>query len=188
MVESVGKPKSLVGIVARLGLDDTGFFSSAKRPYLLWGTPSLLLNVPVVKRPEREADHSPPSSATFRIIRATPLLCHECLSGLYSCYCAFGSAGLEGALQVKGNVHPRTGHEGPEGEYSYSCTLFLTSVLDGVDGQRHAPAAISPGKTRYPLCRRLGGPQSRSGHVRKILLLPGFYPRTVHPVTGRYTD
>jgi len=37
--------KSLVGIVARLGLDDTGFFSSAKRRYLLWGTPSLLLNV-----------------------------------------------------------------------------------------------------------------------------------------------
>ena len=30
------------------------------------------------------------------------------------------------------------------------------------------PAALSPGKTRYPLYRRLGGPQGRSGRVRKI--------------------
>jgi hypothetical protein len=36
-----------------------------------------------------------------------------------------------------------------------------------VGDQHHAPAALSPGKTRYPLCRRLGGPQGRSGRVRK---------------------
>ena len=35
-------------------------------------------------------------------------------------------------------------------------------------GQRHALAALLPGKTRYPLYRRLGGPQGRSGRVRKI--------------------
>ena len=29
----------------------------------------------------------------------------------------------------------------------------------GVGGQRHAPATLPPGKTRYPLYRRLGGPQ-----------------------------
>ena len=28
-------------------------------------------------------------------------------------------------------------------------------------GQRHAPAALPPGKTRYPLWKRLGGPQGR---------------------------
>ena len=38
----------------------------------------------------------------------------------------------------------------------------------GVGGQRHALAALLPGKTRYPMCRRLGGPQGRSGRVRKI--------------------
>jgi hypothetical protein len=27
-------------------------------------------------------------------------------------------------------VHPATGHEGPEGEKRYSCTLSLTSALD----------------------------------------------------------
>jgi len=37
-----------------------------------------------------------------------------------------------------------------------------------VRGQRHAPAAWPVEKTRYPLCRKLGGPQSRSGRVRKI--------------------
>jgi hypothetical protein len=48
--------------------------------------------------------------------------------------------------------------------------------------QRHAPAALPPGKTRYPLYRRLGGPQGRSGEVRKISPPPGFDPRTVQPV------
>jgi len=87
--------KSLLRIVARLGLDDTGFFSSAKRPYLLWGTPQPSVKcVPAVKRPEPEADHSPPSGAKFRMSRATPVLSRECFNGLYSCYCAFGTAGV----------------------------------------------------------------------------------------------
>jgi hypothetical protein len=50
----------------------------------------------------------------------------------------------------------------------YSSTLVLTSELDGVGGQRHAPAALPPGKTRYPLYRRLVGPQGRCRRVRKI--------------------
>jgi len=33
-----------------------------------------------------------------------------------------------------------------------------------VNGQLHAPAALSPESPWYPLDRRLGGPQSRSGH------------------------
>jgi hypothetical protein len=37
----------------------------------------------------------------------------------------------------------------------------------GVDGQCHAPAALLPGRSQYPLYRRLGGPQGRSGRVRK---------------------
>ena len=55
----------------------------------------------------------------------------------------------------------------------------------GVGGQHHAPAALPPGKTRYPLYRRLDGPQGRSGRVRKISSTPGFDPR---PVASRYTD
>jgi hypothetical protein len=63
-----------------------------------------------------------------------------------------------------------------------SSTLSLTSALDGVGGQRHAPAALPPGKTQYPLYRKLGGPQGRSGQVRKISPPPGFDPRTIQPV------
>jgi len=57
-----------------------------------------------------------------------------------------------------------------------------------VGGQRHAPTALPPGKTRYPLYRRPGGPQGQSGRVRKISSPPGFDPRTVQPVASRYTD
>ena len=38
----------------------------------------------------------------------------------------------------------------------------------GVGGQHHAPATLPPGKTLYRLYTRLGGPQGRSGRVRKI--------------------
>jgi hypothetical protein len=57
-------------------------------------------------------------------------------------------------LQVpySGKVHLITGHKG----------LSLTSALDGVGSQRHAPAALPPGKDQYPFCGRLGGPQGRS--------------------------
>ena len=70
----------------------------------------------------------------------------------------------------------------------YSSTLPSTSTLDGVGGQRHAPAALPPWKTRYPLYSRLGVPQGRSGPVRKISPSPEFDPRTVPPVASRYTE
>ena len=75
--------------------------------------------------------------------------------------------------QGKCKFRSRTGHEGPEGEQNYSCTLSLTSALDGVGGQRHAPAALPPGKIRYVLYRRLGGPQGRSRRVLKISPITG---------------
>jgi hypothetical protein len=43
----------------------------------------------------------------------------------------------------------------------------------GVGGRRHGPAALPPGKTRYPLYRRLGGPQGRPGRVRKNVFPAG---------------
>ena len=47
----------------------------------------------------------------------------------------------------------------------------------GVGGQRHAPAALPAGYIRYPLYRRLGGPQGRSRKPRKSRPPPGFDPR-----------
>jgi hypothetical protein len=51
------------------------------------------------------------------------------------------------------------------------------------------PGRFTPGEeTRYPLYRSLGGPQGRSGHVRKISSPRGFDPWTVQPVASSYTD
>jgi hypothetical protein len=75
----------------------------------------------------------------------------------------FVTSKTEETHKDKQKIHPRTGQEGPEREQKYTSTLTLTSALDGVGGQRHTPAALSPGKTRYPLYRRLGGPHGRSG-------------------------
>jgi hypothetical protein len=56
----------------------------------------------------------------------------------------------------------------------------------GVGAQRHAPAALPQGKTRYPLYRRLGGLQGRSGWVQKTSSLPGVDPRTIQLLVSRY--
>jgi hypothetical protein len=70
----------------------------------------------------------------------------------------------------------------------YSTTLSLTSVLDGLSGQRHTAAALTPGKTRYPLHSTLGKPQGGCGREWKILNSPGFDLQNVQPVARRYTD
>ena len=89
----------------------------------------------------------------------------------------------------KSKVHPRTGHEGPEGEYRYSSTLSLTLALNQGGWSTPRPGRFTPGiETRYPLYRRLGGPQGRSGRLRKISPPPGFDPRIVQPMADRYTD
>jgi hypothetical protein len=53
----------------------------------------------------------------------------------------------------------------------------------GEGSASHPGRSLPSGKTRYPL----GGPQGRSGQVRKISPLPGFDPQTVQPVASRYT-
>ena len=72
--------------------------------------------------------------------------------------------------------------------------VWLYSIFDFGTRRRRGvsitppPRTLPPGKTQYPLYRRLGGPQGRSGQVRKVSPPPGFDPRTVQPVGSRYTD
>jgi hypothetical protein len=72
----------------------------------------------------------------------------------------------------------------PWGERMYSSYSFLTSALDGGEWSASASRpgrALPPGKEpRYPLDRRLGGPQSRSGRrgEKKNLPLSGIEPRS----------
>ena len=68
-------------------------------------------------------------------------------------------------------------------------TISLTSALNESGWLTPRPGRFTPGKeTRYPLYRRLGGPQGRSGRVRNISSPIGFDPRTVQPVASRYAD
>ena len=58
------------------------------------------------------------------------------------------------------------------------------------EGQRHAPAALYPGKDPVPIVQEAGwapGPVW-TGAENLAPPPPGFDPRTVHPVTSRYTD
>jgi hypothetical protein len=76
--------------------------------------------------------------------------------------------------------HPRTDHEGPEGGVEVLPYSFFN-----IGARLCGSSSLRPGRftlekeTRYPLYRRLGGPQSRSGRVRNLSPPPGFDPRTV---------
>ena len=70
----------------------------------------------------------------------------------------------------------------------YSSILSLTSATDwGVINTTSRPLEPQENSPN-PLYRRLGGPQGRSGRVRKISPPQKFYPWTTQPVASRYTD
>jgi len=60
----------------------------------------------------------------------------------------------------------------------------------GVGGQRHALAALPPGKTQYPKFSLGGwmGPRACMDGCGKFRPPPGFDPRTVQPIASRSTD
>ena len=71
----------------------------------------------------------------------------------------------------------------------YSSTLPSTSALDAAGGQRHAPAALLPGKDPVPIVQEAWW-AVRAGldGCRKSRPPPEFDPRTLQPVASRYTD
>ena len=75
----------------------------------------------------------------------------------------------------------RTAHRGSRG----IALLFLDHGTSRGEGSASHPGrSLPPGKTRYPLYRRMGGPQDRFGQVRKISPPLLFDPRTIR-VTPR---
>jgi hypothetical protein len=80
------------------------------------------------------------------------------------------------------------------GEWMYRYTFSWPRHYLEVSGELHAPAALPPGEEpRYPLDRRLGGPQSRPGrHEEEKILDPTWTrtptPQSSNPVASRYTD
>ena len=64
----------------------------------------------------------------------------------------------------------------------------MTVALEGGEWSAARPGrTLPPGKTRYPLYRRLGGPQGRHGRAEN-LFPTGIRSQTVQPVVSRYTD
>ena len=64
----------------------------------------------------------------------------------------------------------------------------MTTALEGGEwSAARSGRTLPPGKTRYPLYRRLGGPQGRSERAEN-LASQGFDPQTVQLVVSRYTD
>ena len=63
----------------------------------------------------------------------------------------------------------------------------MTAALEGGEWSAARLGCTLPsGKTRYPLYRRLGGPQGRSGRAEN-LVPTGIRSRTAQPVVSRYT-
>jgi len=79
----------------------------------------------------------------------------------------------------------RTAHRGSRG---IALLFHDHGTRRGEGSASRTGRSLPPGKTLYPLYKRLGGPQGRSGKASKISPPPGFDPRTVQPVASRYTD
>jgi len=64
----------------------------------------------------------------------------------------------------------------------------MTAALTGGEWSAAHPGRTLPlGKTRYPFCRRLGGPQDQSGWAEN-LIPTGIRSQTVQPIVSHYTD
>ena len=63
----------------------------------------------------------------------------------------------------------------------------MTTAIEGDEKSAAPPARfLPPGKSRYPLYRRLDGPQGRSVQVRKISPPPGFDHQNAQAVANRH--
>ena len=61
----------------------------------------------------------------------------------------------------------------------------MTAALEGGEWSAARPGrTLHPGETRYPLYRKLGGPQGRSGRAEN-LVPTGIRSRTVQPVVSK---
>jgi len=88
----------------------------------------------------------------------------------------------------KGKVYSRRGQEGPEGEWGHSCTLSLTSALDGMGGQRYAPVVFLPVERPGTHCIR-GWVGPRTGQDGSGISHPIWIRSLDRPAqASRYTD
>jgi hypothetical protein len=91
-------------------------------------------------------------------------------------------------LTTKGQSHP---HDMPVQAQRVGGIVALTHLQPQrskrADGQHHAPAALKPGKNRYPLYRRLAGPRGGLDGEPKISSPTGLDPKTILRAKGPKT-
>ena len=76
----------------------------------------------------------------------------------------------------------------PRGWVEVQLYSSMTAALEGGEWSAARPGrTLPPEKTRYPLYKRLGGPQGGSGLVENLVPTES-RSRTVQPVVIRYTD
>jgi len=84
-------------------------------------------------------------SSVWKLLHGT-FLAFRILRWLLDFWTIFRSVKSKG----KSKVHPRTGHEDPEGEQMYSSIVPSTSALDGGGWSMH-PRPLYPGKDLVPI-------------------------------------
>jgi hypothetical protein len=94
--------------------------------------------------------------------------------------------------KVEGKVHPCTGTEAlyrPIGGVEVQLYSFMTTALEGVRGQRHAPAALYPRERPGTHCTEEAGWATGPVWTGAETLAPtGIRSRTVQPVSSRCSD
>jgi hypothetical protein len=107
----------------------------------------------------------------------------------------YGTICMGHKSKVKGKVLPVPSYAPHNKDMMWSAgtaTPFLTLAADGGELSASRPCRFIPGgkKPRYPLDKRLGGPQSRFGCCReeKNLSPAGNRTLAVQPITHRCTD
>jgi hypothetical protein len=80
-------------------------------------------------------------------------------------HCTARKLSTAGKVMVKVTLQQATKAQRGVKVYLYSAFKFGDRWMGG---QRHVPAALPLRKTRYPLNRKMGGPQGRSGDVENF--------------------
>ena len=83
--------------------------------------------------------------------------------------------------------HPITGHEGPDGEYRFSSSLYLTLELNVGGRSKPGPGLLNPGKDPVPIVQEAEWAPGPIWQCVENLAPTELDPRTVQTVASRYT-
>ena len=92
------------------------------------------------------------------------------------CLCHFQFFALRLKFKEKLKFIPEHSTKAQRGSRGIAVLFFNLGARWGGWSTSRPGRSLPPGKTRYPLYRRLVGTQSRSGRVREISPPPGFHP------------